>query len=190
MAINGEGYSPAGRASIFDVPAYDDVADLNVLFKNFADTTASATGDTLTGAYTLNGSPIVTEGASQTLTNKSFANPVFTGTITGLPSPDVVVATKTASYTVTADDAHKLFVLSSATALQLLIPTDAAVALAVGTTFSVIREGAGAVSFAAVSAGTTSVQGSPGLALRAQYSMASIIKIAANTWRVAGDVIP
>lgn len=39
----GEPYSPPGRNAVFDVPAYDDVADLQVLFKRFANTAASYT---------------------------------------------------------------------------------------------------------------------------------------------------
>lgn len=38
--IVGEPYTPSGRSAVFDVPSYDDVADLNVLFKRFADTAA------------------------------------------------------------------------------------------------------------------------------------------------------
>lgn len=37
----GEPYTPPGRTAVFDVPAYDDVADLQVLFKRFANTCAA-----------------------------------------------------------------------------------------------------------------------------------------------------
>jgi hypothetical protein len=33
-------YSPAGRDAVFDVPDFTDIANLNVLFKLFADTAA------------------------------------------------------------------------------------------------------------------------------------------------------
>lgn len=39
--VLGEPYTPPGRAAVFDVPSYDDVADLNALFKRFANTTAA-----------------------------------------------------------------------------------------------------------------------------------------------------
>lgn len=39
--IVGTPYTPPGRNSVFDVPAYDDIADLQLLFKRFANTAAS-----------------------------------------------------------------------------------------------------------------------------------------------------
>ena len=37
----GEPYTPPGRTAVFDVPAYDDIADLHELFKRFANTCAA-----------------------------------------------------------------------------------------------------------------------------------------------------
>jgi len=39
--VVGEPYTPPGRTAVFDVPAYDDIADLNQLFKRFANTAAA-----------------------------------------------------------------------------------------------------------------------------------------------------
>jgi hypothetical protein len=49
--ILGEPYTPPGRLGSFDVPSYDDIADLNQLFKRFANTAASYTeaGGTVVG---------------------------------------------------------------------------------------------------------------------------------------------
>ena len=41
--ILGEGYIPPGRTAVFDIPAYDDIADLHELFKRFANTAAGVT---------------------------------------------------------------------------------------------------------------------------------------------------
>ena len=50
--------SPAGRGT-FDVPDYDDVADLQVLFKRFANTAVSSSGDVMTGNYNVVGTLLV-----------------------------------------------------------------------------------------------------------------------------------
>jgi hypothetical protein len=41
--VVGQPYTPPGRTGTFDVPSYDDIADLQVLFKRFANTAASYT---------------------------------------------------------------------------------------------------------------------------------------------------
>jgi hypothetical protein len=41
--VVGQPYTPPGRTGTFDVPSYDDIADLQVLFKRFANTAASFT---------------------------------------------------------------------------------------------------------------------------------------------------
>lgn len=62
--VVGEPYTPTGRSGVFDVPSYDDVADLHELFKRFANTAAAANGDNLSGTYNftgkvfINGQPI------------------------------------------------------------------------------------------------------------------------------------
>jgi len=40
MPDAGHSYTPTGRQVVYDVPAYADVADLKILFQNFADTAA------------------------------------------------------------------------------------------------------------------------------------------------------
>lgn len=49
--ILGQSYTPPGRSGSFDVPSYDDIADLTVLFKRFANTAASYHEAGGTGVY-------------------------------------------------------------------------------------------------------------------------------------------
>ena len=78
--------------------------------------------------------------------------------------------------------------MNVATANTLSIPTDATFNFEVGTQINVVQIGDGQTSVAAVTPGTTTVNGTPGLKLRAKYSMATCIKLSANNWLVVGDL--
>jgi len=100
---------------------------------------------------------------------------------------------QTASYTVVLADAdQKLVTMSVASANDFLIPTNANVAFPVGTVINVIQIGAGQTTIKAVTAGTTTISSTGATAtapkLRAQYSAASCIKVATDTWYVVGDI--
>jgi NADPH-dependent glutamate synthase beta subunit-like oxidoreductase len=106
----------------------------------------------------------------------------------------VTLNAQTATYTVVLADAdQKLVTMSVASANDFLIPTNANVAFAVGTVINVIQIGAGQTTIKAVTSGTTSVFSTGAAAaapkLRAQYSAASLIKVATDSWYVVGDII-
>jgi hypothetical protein len=100
---------------------------------------------------------------------------------------------QTATYTaVLADADQKLVTMSVASANDFLIPTNANVAFAIGTVLNVIQIGAGQTTIKAVTSGTTTISSTGGTStapkLRAQYSAASCIKVATDTWYVVGDI--
>jgi hypothetical protein len=95
----------------------------------------------------------------------------------------------TNAYTVVLTDKDKWLELSNgATAGTLNIPTDATANFAIGAQINILQTGAGQITIAAVTPGTTTVNGSPGLKLRGQWSVATIVKRAANTWVAVGDL--
>jgi len=98
-----------------------------------------------------------------------------------------IQAEKTAAYTLGNGDQNDLLQFNSATALVVSVPTDATYNFPIGTKIELLQVGAGQVSVAAVTPGTTTVNGTPGLKLRAQWSHAWLIKRAANTWLLSGD---
>ena len=105
----------------------------------------------------------------------------------------VTLNAQTATYTVVLADAdQKLVTMSVGSANDFLIPTNASVAFAVGTVINVIQIGAGQTTIKAVTSGTTTISstGTPATTpkLRAQYSAASCIKVATDTWYVVGDI--
>ena len=107
----------------------------------------------------------------------------------GIP---VVLNAQTATYTVVLGDAYKLVTMSVATANDFQIPTNANVAFPVGTVINVIQIGAGQTTIKAVTSGTTTISSTGATAtapkLRAQFSAASCIKVATDTWYVVGDI--
>jgi hypothetical protein len=100
---------------------------------------------------------------------------------------------RTATYTVVlADNKNTLVTMAVATANDFLIPTNASVAFPIGSVINVIQTGAGKTTIKAVTPGTTTVSSTGATAtapeLRAQFSAASCIKVATDTWYVIGDI--
>jgi len=100
---------------------------------------------------------------------------------------------QTATYTVVlTDNRNKLVTMDVATANDFLIPTNASVAFPIGSVINVIQIGAGKTTIEAVTPGTTTISSTGATAtapeLRAQFSTASCIKVATDTWYVVGDI--
>jgi len=105
----------------------------------------------------------------------------------------VTLNAQTATYTVVLADAdQKLVTMSVGSANDFQIPTNANVAYPVGTVINVIQIGAGQTTIKAVTSGTTTISSTGATAtapkLRAQFSAASCIKVATDTWYVVGDI--
>ena len=93
---------------------------------------------------------------------------------------------------VLADASQKLVTASNAATQTYSIPTNASVAFPIGSVVNIIQIGAGQVTIDAVTSGTTTVLSNGGTAaapkLRGQYSAASLMKVATDTWYVVGDL--
>jgi hypothetical protein len=150
-----------------------------------ADATAQVTA-------VLDGAP----GALDTLNELAAAlgdDADFAGTITtslGLKVDSLTpISAKTASYTLSSlTERDDLIEMGSASAITLSIPTDATLDYPIGTSIDILQTGAGQVTIAAVTPGTTTVNATPGLKLRTTWSSATLFKRAANTWVVYGDL--
>ena len=130
------------------------------------------------------------------VTNPTFANVVTassgvafsdgTQTKVGVPSITTIDA-KTASYTLSAlTERDSIIEISNASATTLTIPLNSSVAYPVGTTIDIIQTGAGQVTIG--NAVGVTVNATPGLKLRTQWSSATLLKRATNTWLVYGDL--
>ena len=130
----------------------------------------------------------VTLAGSETLTNKTLTTPVMTN-----PKITLTYSAKTAAYTAVSGDEGGVFSMNNASAIQFSIPTDATFNFAVGTQFNVFwLTGAGQPTIGAVTSGTTTVISTGATSatpkLRVANSMATCLKIAANSWIVIGDI--
>lgn len=120
---------------------------------------------------------------AQTLTNKTLTAPVVNLALN---------AQTGTTYTFALSDNGKLVTASNAAAQTYSIPTNGTAAFAVGAQINIIQIGAGQVTIQAASSGTTTVASTGATAaapkLRAQYSSATLIKVATDTWYVIGDI--
>jgi hypothetical protein len=117
---------------------------------------------------------------------------VVTSTLwNGLPAFTVNTAA-TADYTaVIADSYQVLQQMNKATAIAFKIPTNASVAIPVGSVITVLNIGAGTCTISAVTPGTTTVLSAGATAASptlAQYKSAALIKVATDTWYVVGGI--
>jgi hypothetical protein len=123
--------------------------------------------------------------------NTSDANkPVSTATQTALDAKTnklIVTNRQTASYTLVLGDADKLVEINNASANNLTIPLNSSVAFATGTQILLVQYGAGQTTIVATSGVTIRSNGAK-LKLNAQYSGATLIKIAENEWYLFGDI--
>jgi hypothetical protein len=157
-------------------------------------TTAADTAVTLTGTQTLTNKTIaaasntltgvVTPTSTDTLTNKTLTTPVATVGFN---------AQTGTTYTFVLGDASKFVTCSNASAIAVSIPTNASVAFATGTIINVQQIGAGQVTIAAATPGTTTVTSagttSASPKTRAQHAAVSCIKTGTDTWTVVGDLV-
>ena len=104
--------------------------------------------------------------------------------VTGNVVYNVATTTSAGAYTLLLTDNGKVVEISSAGAV--LVPTNASVAFPTGTQIVILRTGAGAVNVVG-DTGVT-VNATPGLNLRAQWSSATLLKRATDTWVLMGDL--
>ena len=99
----------------------------------------------------------------------------------------ITVNAQSGAYTLVASDANKAVEVTSATAVNVTIPTDASVNFPIGTVIEVDQIGAGKVSIVGAS-GVTVKPDTPTPTTRTQYSALLLRKRAANWWLVTGDM--
>jgi hypothetical protein len=93
---------------------------------------------------------------------------------------------KTTSYTLVLSDSTNMVEMESASGTTVTVPANSSVAFSVGTTIDIFQKGAGQVTVAAASGVT--IYSTPGNKLRTQYSGATLIKRATDTWILVGDL--
>jgi len=133
-------------------------------------------------AYTKN--PTWVDGEGFTLIEAAELNNIEDGIYTA--HTQTINAQTGTTYTLVAADASGLVTCTNAAAITVTLPQDSDAAIAVGSRVDVAVLGAGMVTFVAGTGATAN--GTPSLVTRAQWSAATCIKRAANTWLVVGDL--
>ena len=90
------------------------------------------------------------------------------------------------TYTLALTDLAKLVTLSNAGTITLTVPLNSSAAFAIGDRIDLLQKGAGQVTI--VGAGGVTVNATPGLKLRAQWSSATLLKLDTNSWVLLGDL--
>jgi len=149
--------------------------------EDIADTSIT-TAKIATGAVTAAKIP-----ASIALTTPNIG--AATGTslnVTGAVIAHIVPAPVVGAYTLALADDGTIIEKNDASGVNVTIPPESSVNFANGTQIVVIQTNAGQTTFVAGSGVT--LDGTPGLKLRAQWSSAVLIKRSSNTWVVLGDL--
>jgi hypothetical protein len=145
--------------------------------------TIAANASTLTGTSlnsSVTGSSLTSVG---TLTSLSVSGNV---SVTGAVIDHVITNQQTASYTLVLADDGDLVEMNVGTANNLTVPADNTVNFPIGTSIDILQVGAGQTTIVATSG--VIINRSTGLKLRTQWSAATLIKRAANTWVAIGDL--
>jgi hypothetical protein len=142
-----------------------------------AATATSVNGTTIPSSATL-----VTTTGTQTLTNKDLTSSTNSFP-SNLGNTFTVNAQTGTAYTLVVGDANKLVTATNALAITITIPSGV---FSVGQSINIVQLGVGQVTFQGD--GTSVVYSTPGVKLRAQYSIANVACIATNTFLLVGDL--
>jgi hypothetical protein len=120
-------------------------------------------------------------GSGITITNNSGE-----GSTPTVELSDIATNQQTSSYTLVLSDKNKMVEMNVGSANNVTVPPNSSAAFPVGTQITVLQVGTGQTTVVAGSGVT--VNATPGLKLRAQWSSATLVKRATNTWVALGDL--
>lgn len=173
--------------------AISPVTSLGFAGSTSGSTTVQATAVAGTTTLTLPAATdtLVGKATTDTLTNKTLTSPTLsTPTINDARQNITLNAQTGTTYTLVLTDNGRLVTLSNAAAITLTVPLNSSVAYATGAIINIQQIGAGQVTVAGASGVTITSTGATATTpkTRAQYSAASIIKTATDSWTVIGDI--
>jgi len=160
----------AAKGDLLSASANDTLSILSVGSNGTVLTANSATASGLSWT-----TPDVTLTNTATLTNKTLTAPVI----------NISINSQSSAYTLVLADNGKIVEMS--TSATLTIPLNANAAFATGAQITILQTTSGQVTIAGD--GGVTVNGTPGLKLRAQWSSAVCIKRATDSWVVLGDLV-
>ena len=196
LAVGTDGQALTASAAATNGVAWATVADATKVplstFTTKGDiVAATASGAIARTAVGTNGYSLVANSANAN--GVGWAQVAFGGiasrAVGSAELKELTLNAQIASYTAVLTDAQKIVTMNLGTALNFNIPTDASVNFLVGDQINILQLGAGAVTIQAVTPGTTTVSSQGGKTkTNGQYSMATAVKVAANSWVLVGNL--
>jgi len=168
-----------GNIDTFSVAIDPDTQNEEIVF------VTQINSDTLTIVRGQSGTSAISHSGGATVKHV-FVSEALNAFEAGLNETIPLNAQTGTTYTLVAGDAGDLVTLTNASAITLTVPLNSSVAFATGTQITITQSGAGKVTVAgAVGVTVNSADGF--LSLRSQWSAATLIKIATNSWILIGD---
>lgn len=155
-----------------------DTLDAANTAEESAATTLAGTVSTLSGTVS---------GHTTTLGTHTTQIGALQTTVGALTSVRTINAQTGTTYTLVAADVNKLITMSNNGAQTLTVPTNASVAIAVGSAVDIVGIGTGVVTIGN-QGGVTLSSSTGSTQLRTQNSVVTLTKIATDTWLVSGDL--
>jgi hypothetical protein len=164
--------SPVVANSIDTTSTSFDLVNTDALTVNFAGAAANVYVGSITGTTTVNGAMVVEQ--SMTVNGSTVLGP-----------SEIVV--KTSSYSPLLADQGKILEMANGSDAVITVPRNDSIAFPVGSQITVIRNGAGKVSFSPAS-GVTLRSDSSKQYIATQYSAATLIKRDTDEWYLVGNL--
>jgi len=170
----------SGNIDTFSVAIDPDTINEEIVF------VTQINSDTLTIVRGQSGTSAISHSGGATVKHV-FVSEALNAFEAGLNETIPLNAQTGTTYTLVAGDAGDLVTLTNAAAITLTVPLNSSVAFAIGTQITITQSGAGTVTVAGA-VGVTINSADGDLKLRTQWSAATLIKIATNSWILIGDI--
>jgi hypothetical protein len=161
--VNFSSVIVAKNLNIFLNPSARDVAIPTPIYGTVVFLKQDSVGNTINDLQVYDGS-----------TWQSITDPVYT------------FNQQSSSYTLAIADSFKMIEMSAGGTVT--VPLNSSVAFPIGTAIDILQTGTSQVTLAGDSGVT--INATPGLKLRTQWSSATLIKRDTNTWLAMGDMVP
>jgi hypothetical protein len=108
----------------------------------------------------------------------------YSGSVGGFETPQAIITTAAVTYAIGTSDGGKLIRFDTALGVTVTIPTQSSAPIAIGSRIDILQANTGFVSVVGASGVTIYTDVAP--ILTTQYTAATIIKIASDTWEYVG----
>lgn len=189
-------YSATEKSKLSGIATGATANDTDANLKNRANHTGTQTASTIsdfastvrsTTASDTQAGSVELATSAETVTGTDTARAVTPAGLTATRGLYVSINAQTGTtYAPVLTDQGALVTLSNASPITVTMPQNSTTAFPVGTQIDFVGIGAGLVTFAAGSGAT--LNGTPSLVTRAQYSAVTLIKVSTNGWIAVGDL--